>query len=132
MTFGSVKDLIGNNLQIRLQALGMTGLGLYYDALPSSHERLLVRFWFPVYGGGRRAYEAEAIKKAVLQVDVKHFPPSGSALTPAPADCERVWEAVEFSALPGVGLTREPSGRPPARDPSDGALWGWHRYRLTL
>jgi len=132
MTLSELRNLVGGELEAKLTALALPDLGLYYDVIPDAHEQLVVRFWFPVYGGAGRAYGAGSVKRPLLQVDVKHYPPAGSSATPAPAQAEAVWEAVLFDTLPGIGCSLEPSGRPPAKDPADNCLWGWHRYRLTV
>ena len=134
MTFSELKDLVGNGLQSRLEALSEPEIGLYYDHLPSSRPRLCVRFWFPVSGSVSGGYDAlGSVERPLLQVDVFHSPDAGSVQTPAPEKAEAVWEAVKLTALPGIaGMKRGAAGRPPAKDPTDGSLWGFHRYQLTV
>lgn len=132
MTFPELKALIGNELESRLGALGLSAIGLYYDEVPANFERLYVRFWFPFSGLYQSNYDQQqVIERPLLQVDVRHFPPAGSVATPSPELSERVWEALRFDTLPGLsGCVRQADSRPPLKDMNDQSRWGWHRYTL--
>jgi hypothetical protein len=134
MTFPELKETVGTALEQRLVALEIEGVGLYYDALPSSRERLVVRFFFPTSGAVTGTYGAlGTVERPLLQIDVIHFPKSGSVVVPDPASAEAIWEALKLTALPGVaGVKRDAAGRPPSKDPSDYSLWGFHRFHLTV
>lgn len=132
MTFAQLRTAVGTALQAALEDQGLDEVGLYHYALPSTHERLVVRFWFPLLGAGGRSYDGPALERPTLQVDVKHFPPPGSVATPDGLEAESVWEALKWDRFPGFGgCTRLPAARPPVEDPADHALWGFHQYRLT-
>lgn len=133
MTLTELKDAIGNELALRLTPLEVGQIGLYYDAIPAGHERLVVRFWLPVYGTNGRAYDGFTLERPTLQIDVKHFPEAGSTATPRTETAELLWETVKLGRIPGViGCTRLPASRPPAKDLQDGSIWGFSRYQLTI
>jgi hypothetical protein len=96
MTVGEVRNAVGSELAARLSALEIPDIGLYYDTIPSGHERLVVRFWLPVYGTNGRGYDGKTVERPTLQIDVKHYPTSGSTVTPAPSTAEILWEAVKL------------------------------------